>query len=359
MKTAEIHFDLFNTTPYLDHLKKISLRKFVLFVVLLTWLPLIVLSSFEGKSLLLDITVTVRFLILLPLLMLTPYVVKEKIWNLVDHFLNSKIVSALEEDRFHSYVRSTLRLRDSATAKMILWVLIYTVILFFAKPTVQSSSLADGWFRFVSQPIYLFVQLFFIYRALLWWRFLFLVSRLDLQLKAAHGDDAGGLAFLGGSIRIFNLPAFLLSASVAVRSVSFILYEGGTLDELKIVVAVMVAFFLLLFISPLCLFHKKLISLKAKSALKYGVLAHHQLREFENKWLDKAKAELSYLEAQDFSTVTDSTAIVNKVNTMRTIPFQPKALVIFVVCIVLPFLPIVALKIPWAEILKRLLTLVV
>jgi hypothetical protein len=359
MKTKELNFDLFNTTPYLDHFKKMNLRKYVVFIALFTWLPLVILSTFEGKSLLLDFTVTVRFIILLPLLLLTPYVVKEKLRNLVAHFETSEIVSEAERDRFRSYVSSTLKLRDSWVAKMIMWIMIYSAVLFFLKPTVKYSTLTDGWFRFVSQPIYLFVQLYFIYRARLWWRFLFLVSRLNLHLKAAHGDDTGGLAFIGGSIRVFNLPTFLLSASVAVRAVSFILYEGGTLDELKIVVAILAAFFLLLFISPLFLFHGKLITLKANSCLTYGAMAHHQLREFESKWLFKTSSELSILEAPDFSTVADATSIVNKANTMRTIPFDPKAFIGFVVCIVLPFLPIVALKIPWVEILKRLIILVV
>lgn len=359
MSTAAYHFDLFDTTPYLNPIKKINLMQFVFFVVLFTWLPLILLSGFSGKNLLLDITISVRFLILLPLLLLSPYIIREKLWRIVNHFINSKIVAPSDEKLFHSYVNSTLKLRDSKIAKLAMWILIYTGVLFFAKPTTQSTTLADGWFRFVSQPIYLFVQLFFLYRALLWWRFLFKVSRLDLQLKAAHGDDTGGLAFLGGTIRIFSLPTFILSASVAVRSVSFILYDGGTLDELKIIVAILVGFFLLLFVSPLFLFHGKLISAKVKAALKYGVMGNHQLQQFEQKWLGKPNPELSFLEAPDFSTVTDSISIINKANSMRTIPFQPKALLGFVICIVLPFLPIVALKIPWAEILKRLISLVV
>ena len=360
MKTAQFQFDLFNTTPYLDHLKKMTLFQFVILVVLFTWLPLVILSSFGSKSLLWDITTNVRFLFVLPLLMLTPYFIRESLWRIVNHFTESKIVTESEKDLFQSYIQTTLHWRDSGIVKILLWVIIYIGVFLVSQPPISTAALANNWFKFVSQPIYLFVQLYFIYRAILWWLFLFKVSRLDLQLKAAHGDEAGGLAFLGGSIRIFCLPIFALSASVSARAVNYILYEGGTLDELKIIVGILIGFFFLLFITPLFLFHPKLLQVKIRSCFSYGKLAHHQLQEFEQKWINRSlNRNVSLIDAPDFSAVIDSTSIVTNANTMQLLPFKPKALISFVLSIVLPFLPIVALKIPWVEILKQVFKLII
>jgi hypothetical protein len=67
----------------------------------------------------------------------------------------------------------------------------------------------------VSVPLLLLLLLGWLWRVLLWWRFLWLTARLDLRLIPGHPDLAGGLMFVGSSLRSFWLLSFALGAIAA------------------------------------------------------------------------------------------------------------------------------------------------
>jgi hypothetical protein len=376
MKHSVLPFNLFYNTPYLEKWRRLGLCRCIGIVILITWLPLVALSFFHRPhNFLTDVAIYLRFLVALPVLLISPSLIKLRFRKIVNHFVESDIVKAPDRDKFLDYIKTTMELRDSRVAKVIIWIFIYSLIFILMNKSVAplgatwkmteengelSLSLAGGWFAFVSQPIYSFVQLYFLYRVLLWWRFLFLVSRLDLQLSATHGDDTGGLIFLGGSIRAFSLPAFAFSTSIAAGAINLILYEGLVLEELKITLGLLVLISLLLFVAPLLLFHPPLLRLKNKAVLSYGRLGGQQLEAFEKRWLYKTKQSLgpSLLDSAEFSSVTDATSIINKVYKMRTVPFSANVLTTFIVAILLPFIPVFALKMPVVEIFKKLFSLV-
>jgi len=73
----------------------------------------------------------------------------------------------------------------------------------------------------------------FLYRIGIWWVFLWKTSRLDLRLDATHPDGAGGLGFLGLTLRTFKEAAFAISTSFAGGLASMVLltqYEGHQLQ---------------------------------------------------------------------------------------------------------------------------------
>ena len=72
--------------------------------------------------------------------------------------------------------------------------------------------MAGNYFFWLSLPVFQFMLIRWYYRLLLWCRFLWRVSRLDLDLVPAHPDRAGGLGFLG--INTYAFAPLLLSQSV-------------------------------------------------------------------------------------------------------------------------------------------------
>lgn len=104
---------------------------------------------------------------------------------------------------------------------LIAFVLTAGPALFFDVLTVNAStwyvggvgaelrlSMAGYWLAYVSLPLYQFLLLRWLFRILVWPRFLWQVSRLNLHLVPTHPDRAGGLGFLAQSAAAF-MPLLL------------------------------------------------------------------------------------------------------------------------------------------------------
>jgi hypothetical protein len=87
-------------------------------------------------------------------------------------------------------------------------------------------SLAGWWHVVVSVPWLLVLFFGWLWRILVWGRFLWLMSRLDLQLIAAHPDLAGGLMFVGTSIRVYATLSFALATVVAGGVANRVIHQG-------------------------------------------------------------------------------------------------------------------------------------
>lgn len=373
MSTDSIQFDLFSNTPFFERWRHIGLGKCIGVLILITWMPLIFLSTFyKPEVFLTDLSLHMKFFVALPLLFLAPLSIKNKLGDLVNHFIRSDIIKRTDHVKFISYVDSTLFWRSSKCAKLIIWILIYASMIYMVSHVTpehaaswrldESGSFlklspAGIWFSFVAQPVYSFVQFYFIYRVLLWFRLLVLISRLDLQLNASHGDDTGGLIFIGGSLKIFYIPVLAFSASVAIGVLNLVLNKNFDISELKVVGFVLIGFNFFVFVFPLFFFYGPLMKAKHYAILNYGALGGHQLLQFDAKWLLNDKVSL--LESNDFSTVTDTASIVNKVYKMRSLPFSRNVFIGLMLCTVFPFLPVLAVKLEWSVIFNQLVKVLI
>lgn len=97
----------------------------VLLLVLVTWIPLLVLSFVEGHAwghavaepLLLDPVVYSRFLFVVPLLELALVVVEKSLGVQMRHFVDSGLVPEQERPEFESVQHTAIRLRGSRLAE--------------------------------------------------------------------------------------------------------------------------------------------------------------------------------------------------------------------------------------------------
>ena len=101
------------------------LRRRIVVIVMVAWLPLLVLSALEGHLLggsvivpfLADIETHVRFLVALPLLLVAEVETFKRAPPIFRQFLNRRLVPATSFTRFGAIVASTQRLRNFAFAE--------------------------------------------------------------------------------------------------------------------------------------------------------------------------------------------------------------------------------------------------
>src|SRR5262249_36488457 len=149
-----------------------------------------------------------------------------------------RIVLPDDLSQFDNAVASAIRLRNSIPAEVGLLFCVYTLGLWlwhsrvglevstwYAMPGGRWRLTPAGyWYVFVSIPIVQFILLRWYLRFFIWFRFLWQVSRINLNLISTHPDRCGGLAFLGKSAYAFGPILFAQGAMLAGVVASRVLY---------------------------------------------------------------------------------------------------------------------------------------
>jgi hypothetical protein len=107
----------------------------VLVAVLITWVPLLLLSMVDGRAwgdsvvltFLKDVEAHVRLLTAMPLLMLAEVKVHRELPSILRCFVDRGLISDGARPRFDAAVASAVRLRNSVVAELLLIVLVYVV----------------------------------------------------------------------------------------------------------------------------------------------------------------------------------------------------------------------------------------
>ena len=339
------------------------LRRRVLVITLIAWLPPLFLSVLNGHvlgganiSFLHDIQTHVRFLIALPALIIAEPIANSLLGPAIRRFIERRIVLTEDLPRFNAAVNSALRARNSFTVELILLFLVYTLgfwiwrnqiasetATWYAMPDATGShlTLAGCWYAFVSIPIYQFILLRWYIRIVIWFRLLWQVSRLNLHLTAAHPDEAGGIGFLGKSSRAFAPILFAQGAMLSGLIASRIFYHGSNLMSFRMEAAALVVFLVLCILGPLVMFTPKLASTKRKSRAEYGLLANRYVFGFEERWIRGAAPESSQLlGTPDLQSLADLANSYSVVRQMRIVPFGREDIMQLAGVTVAPLLPL-------------------
>ena len=311
-----------------DHL--MLLRRRVVVLALFAWLPLLVLSALEGRlligsiavSFLMDVDVHVRFLLAIPLLVGAEIMVHRRIRHVVRIFLDRHLIPESALSRFNAAIASAFRLRNSVVAEVLLIAVVYVVgyTIFWrqfgelkqphgmrCRPMeVRRSRSAGIWYVYVSLPFFQFLLCRWYYRLIIWMRFLWQVSRIELQLVPTHPDRLGGLGFLASTANAFPVLAAAHGALLAGPIANRIFYLGGKLFDYKIEIATVIVLILCLVLGPLLVFTPQLFQLKLKGNREYGTLAQRYVREFDAKWLrGGAPADEPLMGSGDIQSLAD------------------------------------------------------
>jgi hypothetical protein len=360
-----------------DHFE--FLKRRILAITLMAWLPLLILTdinAFTGGvarvSFLRDVEVQVRFLVALPVLIAAELLVHLRLRPIVRRFVERRIVSLQDLPRFDRAVASAIRLRNSIPLEVGLWVVVYAaglwvwnsrvdlnVTTWYTKPGGRWNLTPAGfWYVFVSIPILQLILLRWYLRFVIWYRFLWQVSRLNLHLVPTHPDRCAGLAFLGKSVYAFGPILFAQGSMLAGVVASRVLYRGESLLSFKLQIAGFVAFFVAAILGPLLMFTPQMAQAKRKGLADYGAVAQRYVDDFEQKWVEDPAPINELLGTGDIQSLADLGNSYGMVRDMRPVPFGLDDITRLAATTAAPFLPLLLTIFSLEELIIRVFKVV-
>jgi hypothetical protein len=357
----------------------LSIPRRIAWCIALTWVPLLILSVVQGRALgptpresfLLDFAAYGRFLIGLPLLIAAEAVVGPRLVSAAKLFARSGIVRAGDAGAFQTAIAGAIRWRDSAWAEGILlavalvgsWTLNVEnwyesgPLTWRVVPAAGGVrlSLAGLWFHAVAVPLVQFLLLRWLWKLVVWTRFLYSLSKLDLDVVPTHADAAGGLGFLGTAHSSLGILACAIGCPFFGDVAFRMLYEGAKLRQFEVPVAVYLLSCVLIFLSPPAVFFSTLARAKREGLRSYGLLVGAYNRAFHEKWVRQGPPESeALLGSSDIQSLADLGGVYDRIRQMRSLPFGRMTILQILGLALLPALPLVFLVVPIGEILKFL-----
>jgi hypothetical protein len=266
-------------------------------------------------------------------------------------------------------IRETLRLRDSRVAELVVlaaaWVAGYGMLAssiqrgstWYTPEACGHMTPVGYWYAVVSLPIFHFLLYRWLYRMVVWTRFLRALSTLDLELVPTHPDGAAGLGFLGKACIPFGGILFAVSAAVASTIATHVLFEGASLERFQVSYGALFALTLAIFGGPLLVFVPVLARVKRQGLAAYGTLASHYTQAFDRKWVQGDPPDEPLLGSADVQSLADLGNSYELIRKMRAAPIELRDVVAMAIPGVIPVIPLAATVMPLSEILKDLLRL--
>ncbi|HEU4929003.1 MAG TPA: hypothetical protein VFU38_04175, partial [Candidatus Krumholzibacteria bacterium] len=345
-------------------------------VALFAWLPLCVIELLTRHQA--DVQVTffqdiasyVRFLVVIPVLILAEGAVSRRTRMVATYFAMSGLVRAEEAPRFVAAVHATRKRAESVLAEAILLALACVAIWFsvralthdgvvfwYEAPDASGERLtfAGWWYAYVASPIVMFLFLRWGWRYLVWWMFLHRVSKLDLQIVGTHPDRAGGLGFVTIGHNAFTMCTFAMSAVLAAAAANRILYQGVALKEYQSVIIGIVVVQIVLGLIPLLVFTRRLVMAKRRGLLQYGELGSHYVQLFHRKWVEKEDPQDEpLLGTGDIQSLADIGGSFERLQTMSAVPFDRRTVMVFAAAAAVPMLPLLLIVMPLRDMVRLL-----
>ncbi|MCX6873460.1 MAG: hypothetical protein NTW21_06580 [Verrucomicrobia bacterium] len=354
------------------------LMRRILVICGIIWLPLLMLCASQGTLLggvdipfLYDVETHARFLVAVPLMILAEFFVHQRMRGIVAQFVERGLIPAGSLERFRAAIVSAMRWRNSIPAELALIAIVFplgyylrTDLFALKSSTWYATSGPHGgtltqpgfWFTWVSNPILQFLMLRWLFRLVIWARFLWQVSRIDLDLIPIHPDRNGGLGFLGGSAHAYSPLLASFSAMAAGLVASRIVERTHTLADFKLEIVFLVAFGMLLVLGPLMVFAPQILAAKRRGLREYGAFAAEYTRDFDRRWLRSADHDGEpLLGTGDIQSLADLGNSFSVIREMRAVLFSRDMLVQLLWATLAPFVPLVFTMIPLNELLDRII----
>ena len=354
-------------------------RRIVCFL-LITWVPLLLLSLLEGRALgptpresfLLDFATYARFFIAIPLLFLAEVIVGPRLRHAGLHFLRANLIRPEDIPAVDTAVMRVRRLREALLPELVIFAFALFSVRYFniealsgvkAAATWSTAALNGGfgltlaglWYYYFAVPIVVFFLFRWLWRLIIWTLFLRDMSRLNLNLVATHADRAAGLGFLGNahiSLGIFSFAfAAVLSGNVAFQ----VYFDAVPIDNFKVLYAVFLIMSELVCLGPLLIFTPLLARTRREGLSKYSILVNTYNHAFEQKWIaGHAPPDEPLLGSSDIQSLADLGNSFGMIRDMKVFPFSNQNIIQIAVIASLPGLPLIFLVMPVGELLSLL-----
>ena len=347
------------------------LRRRAAVLALIAWVPLVLVTAVQRGAgdidswltPLLDVRIISRYLIALPVLVLSEPLLVARLSGIVMHFQRAGFVRRADNARFTRILaKSRALLQHHFVEVVILFVAAGLSIRLLSPGTTPAAARwqlqsvtenprlsvdAHWWLALVSQPLFLIFMARWVWRSCVWSRTLRCIARLDLSLVPAHPDRAGGLLFVAQSIAALAPLGFALACALAGAIAGSTSPQPFTTMTLTGAMGTLLGVLLVVAIGPLCWLSTPMRTSQLRGIVEYGELAVRIGRRFEARWLRERRFVTSdALAAPDFSATIDLYSVVSAVYTVRIIPVKARSLFKLVVSTVIPFLPVLLTLVP-------------
>jgi hypothetical protein len=278
-----------------------------------------------------------------------------------------------DQPKLQDAIDSAMRLRNSVAAEVVLLVAtyIFDLTLWNYRVALGHATWFSGtagrwaltpagyWYVFVSLPVVQFILLRWYLRFFIWFRFLWRVSRIHLNLIPSHPDKCGGLAFLGKSSYAFGPILFAQGALLAGVVASRVLDRGESLTSFKLQIGAFVAFFLVAILGPLVMFSRRMAAVRRQGLAEYGLLAQRYVESFHQKWVVGGSAPADeLLGTADIQSLADLGNSYGLVRDMRLVPFGLDDISRLAAVTTAPFLPLLLTVWSPEELVLRLINVI-
>jgi hypothetical protein len=212
----------------------------------------------------------------------------------------------------------------------------------------------------VSVNVFRFVLLRWYYRLVVWYQFLWRVSRLELDLNPLHPDRSGGLGFLALSVPALGLGFLAQTTALAGKIGGRILHDGASLDSFASEMWLTPVLFTALSVLPLSFFLLDLLRMRLKGSVDYGGLATRYVDAFRRKWLlDPTAHEKGLVGSSDIQSLADLANSYQIVTSVRLIPISLSVVLFHTVGLAAPFIPLWLTRIPFDQLIPRVVEKVI
>ena len=293
----------------------------ILFVAL-AWVVPLVFSIFAGNaygpatdnSYLLDLGAWARFFVAIALFLLMEKKVEERLRTYLLQFVRAPLLAPGSFEAAATAVTRALKRRDAKIAEAIclLIAVLISLVLYnrlmhldiasWAVHVAQagnSLTLAGWWVIIVSNTLFAFLLLRWLWRLCVWGLLLRELAGLELRLVAAHPDGHGGLAFLGNYPNAYAPFVFAVSCVLGATVAHELMDATLTTTAYGFIMAGWLVVILVLFAIPLQAFNKPIGKLKEQTLLAYSARATQHHRAVERELLGRNIAA-----AEDSDTAT-------------------------------------------------------
>ena len=351
-----------------------SASRAIISLVLLTWVPLLILSLVQGVLLgdsvqvpfLVAISPHVRYLLAVPLFILAEPFVDKRLALASAHFVRSDLLKQEDLPRFKQAVRLAEKARDAFLPELILFVLALSGMALGHQLELPRSvstwqlltdqggthlTLAGWWNGAVSSTIFRFLIFRWLWRLFIWTVFLRRVSRLRFRLYPTHPDRAGGLGFLSVAQTSLGILVFAGGCVLSANFAQTVFFLGEAPTSFISIIILYVLIGMILLVGPLLVFTPKLFAVKFDAMHDYLLMSTEYNRLFHRRWIaDKAYENEAILGTEDIQSLAALDGTIGMIRDMRPIPINLRFLIFAVVIAVLPMVPLIGFEISLDEI---------
>jgi len=371
------------TRLHIQESGRYSTRRRIFVLTTLCWLPLFLLAAYEGNLIshqldipfVYDMKPYVRFLITIPFLIVVDELIDPLIAGNLQGIGSSGVIGEADENTYKKAVERFRSGKDSYLADMVILVVIAIMVILYLvnledfaadydrghwaitrENNASQLTYAGWWFVLVSSPLLQILLFRWFWRFYLWAGFLFRVSRINLNLQPTHPDMAGGLGILKNGESSFILIFVAFGAMLSVSLADQMRYGDMTFTLAQYYIAGYIGASILIMTLPLVFFTGQLIQAKRRGRLVYGDLGYRLSEAFDRKWgdpEDKSSGE-ELLKTADASAVCDYSDVYDVVREMQYLPIRMKDFAAQAFLLVMPFIPLIFIKIPVTVVIKRI-----